>query len=424
VTLDAAAVAGTAAGTDGLVLGALGRDELPQLRELVGLAFGGISTDQEWERDAGILELDRSIAARRDGVLAGHTSAYTLTMTVPSGRTLPVAGVTWVAVSPAHRRRGILTALMVEQLRRLAEHGEPVAALWASESAIYGRFGYGQASRYCDVEVPRPDSQLRPVEGSGALAAAVRVLDDAQRARCADLYTRCVLSRPGMVHREGERARKAYDDLPEWRHGASDLRCLLVTDAAGQDQAYAVYNVNADWRDGRPVNRVNVRELVAATPAAHHRLLATVLDLDLSSHTRLDVPPDDPLFALLHHPRAPRIAVRDQLWVRLVDLPAALSARTYSTDVDVVLDVTDELLPRNAGRWRLRGGSDGGQVTTTSASADLALDVRELGAAYLGEPSLAAAGRAGLVAELRPGALDATSRAFVHDPRPYVTFVF
>jgi predicted acetyltransferase len=314
--------------------------------------------------------------------------------------------------------------MMVAQLRGLADSGEAVAALWASEPAIYGRFGYGRASRYCDADVPRSGNALRPVPGGEGLTVTVRGVDDAQRARCSQLYARLVPSRPGMVFREGGRADEAFQDHPDTRHGASDLRCVLVTDAAGVDQAYAVYAVKTDWSGGTPKHRVQVRELLAATPAAHHRLLTTVLDLDLTGTTSLHLPLDDALFELLVDPRAVRTRISDQLWVRLVDVPGALATRSYAHDVDVVLEVGDTLLPRNAGRWRLRGGPDGAEVVATSDPADLALDVRELGAAYLGEPSLAAAGRAGLVNELRPGALDAASQAFAHDPRPFITFVF
>jgi predicted acetyltransferase len=129
---------------------------------------------------------------------------------------------------------------------------------------------------------------------------------------------------------------------------------------------------------------------------------------------------DDPLLDLLLDPRAPSPITRDGLWVRPVDVGRALAARTYARDIDVVLDVTDGTLPWNVGKWQLSGGPDGATCEPSTRKADLTVDVRELGAVYLGRPSLVRLGRAGLVEEHTAGALAATSEAFSTSRLPFL----
>lgn len=405
-------------------VGPLSTDDLPKLRSLMSLAFGDHLGDDAWERDASLLEPGRSLAVRDGNRLVGHASAYTFTMSVPSGRTMPVAGVTWVGVSPSHRRRGVARTLMHDQLAELASSGEAVAALWASEPSIYGRFGYGLASRSYSVKLPRAFNQTRPVPGSELLLVEVAALDDELRERCAAVYANGVLDRPGAVYRGEAMSAAAFSDLPDERHGASDLRCVLCHDGEGNDVGYAVFAIKLEWHDTGAASEVHVREFVALTPPAHARVMGCLLNLDLTALIRMQTPLDDPLLTTLLHLRRAEARVGDQLWVRLTDVPRALEQRSYSADIDLVLDVRDHVLPANARRWRLTGGSDGAQCVASDATPDLTLDVRELGAAFLGDQTFMPAGGAGLIEEHTQGALLAAARAFGHEPRPYISFVF
>jgi predicted acetyltransferase len=170
---------------------------------------------------------------------------------------------------------------------------------------------------------------------------------------------------------------------------------------------------------------VQVRELVARDPAAAHALWSRLLDLDLMSTVELgDRPLDDPLLSMLADPRSAKPVVVDGIWVRLVDLPTALAARRYSGDVDVVLEVTDALCPWNAGRWRVTGGPDGAACERTADDADLRLDVRELGAAYLGSETLSHLAAAGLLTAADGDALLRASAAFSWPVKAYTPWQF
>jgi len=184
--------------------------------------------------------------------------------------------------------------------------------------------------------------------------------------------------------------------------------------------------VKENWSEGMPGNIAKVRNLVGLTPEADAALWRYCLDLDLVGIVRLlDRPVDEPARWRLADPRRLRTThVGDQLWVRLLDLPAALRARRYATEGELVLEVTDALRPRNQGRFRLEGGPDGAACEPTGAEPDLALDVADLGAVYLGGPRLAVLARAGRVAELAPGALSRADRMFASDPAPLCTTHF
>jgi predicted acetyltransferase len=164
-----------------------------------------------------------------------------------------------------------------------------------------------------------------------------------------------------------------------------------------------------------------VRELVAATPEARAVLWAFLLDQDLTRTVTWELAPvDEPLWLMVTDPRAVRRKLGDGLWVRLVDVAAALAAREYATDPEVVLEVTDAFCPWNEGRYQLAGGA----CQPTDAEPDLALDVTALGAAYLGGPTLHELAAAGRVRELRPGELARASSAFRGEVAPWCPEVF
>jgi predicted acetyltransferase len=399
-------------------------DDLPDLRRLDDLAFGVTTPDPRWDAATAGLERDRQTAAVVDGDLAGHAAVFSHELTVPGGLA-PAAGVTWVMVSPLHRRRGVLSALMEHQLADLHEDGEAVATLWASEAAIYPRFGYGQASRRMSMTVPRAHAALTPSLEVQA-RPRLRVGEvPSMRAACERVYDDLRPQRPGMVSRSpGAWLESSYDD-PAGRDGGSELRCVLVEGETGGPTGYAWYRTTPSWDTGSPEGQVDVQEIVAGSPATTRALVGFLLDIDLMSRTTLwNLPVDHPLPLMLRDPRRARQAIADALWVRLVRLDDALSARRYAAEVDVVLEVTDRRCPQNAGRWRLAAGRTGAAVSRTASPPDLTMDVATLGSAYLGDATLVPAYGAGLVVEHTAGSLQALHRAMLGEVAPWCSYVF
>ena len=319
---------------------------------------------------------------------------------------------------------------MRARLEGLREGGEAIAGLWASEARIYGRFGYGPATRVAQLEVRTERASLlprarrrrarrRPAAPGGRAAPGRRrgdlraVYDDADRGQ------------PGLLDRGEPRWDRLLADREGDRDGAKPLRVVVVRDDAGAPQGYAVYAVRvADDgidQDGEAL----VREVLAATPGARVAVWEQLLGLDLVRRLRwADGPADVGVGLLLADPRAARAQLGDGLWVRLVDVDRALAGRRYAAEVDVVLDVDDPGLPANAGRHRLAGGPSGATCAPTTDAPDLRLGTDTLAAAFLGGPSLRALADAGRVQELTPGAVDAATAAFRSPREPWCADVF
>jgi predicted acetyltransferase len=416
----------------------IGEDELDSFMTVDEHAFYGSPPS---ESDRRILldrfEFDRSLAAFDEGTPVGITMCFSFQLSVPGQEVLPAAGVTFVAVLPTHRRRGVLNSLMRRQLADVRDRGEPLAVLWASESVIYGRYGYGRASWYLSFTLRRGEgalsrTALAGLAGTGAGEAGLRLRlaePEAALPELAKVYDAVLPTRPGFFARNDAWWRRVIHDPPDDRHGASPLRCLLAEDASGP-RGYALYSGVDNWTEFLPENVLTVRELMAADHAASAALSADLLSRDLTSEFRIGRRPvDDPLLFQLADPRRTRPHLSDALWVRIVDVPRALAGRRYAIPVDVVLQVRDEMLPANAGRWRLTttaeapGGGLAASCVPADSAADVALDVTELGAAYLGGTRLGALAGAGLV-EGQPGAVRQLSAALTWDPAPWCPLVF
>jgi predicted acetyltransferase len=391
------------------------------------------SLDEVIEQERGIFEFDRSLAAFDGDTIVGTTAAYSFQLTVPGGIT-GAGGVTFVAVRPSHRRRGILSAMMRHQLADIAARGEAVAALFASESGIYGRYGYGCASGQLTLTIRRGEGTLSPAAGGGAGAGhgpvQLRAAPPAElRTELAKVYDAAVPHRPGMMARD-ERWWQATLADPEFgRRSMSPQKCLLAGDDSGP-RGYALYRTKPDWDDDDlPFHSLSVRELIASDAAATAALWTDLITRDLIGEVvARHRPVDDPLLDMLADRRRARPYLSDGLWVRLTDIGAALRQRRYSCAADVVIEVSDELLPANAGRWRLRcpGPGDGGTPSCerTTAAAGIALPVAALGAGYLGGTRLGALAAAGLVTERKDGALARLSAAMYADPAPWCPSMF
>jgi len=406
----------------GIVVAGCTDADWPLVQRIDETAFGYTGDADEDATDLALLELDRSLLAWCDGEAVGHTTAYTLEMSVPGGQ-VPVAGVTWVSVLATHRRRGVLTELMRRQTVDIHDRGEPVAALYASEPAIYGRFGFGLASRRLSLSVEHGYQQLH---GPTDPALTSRFVTPSQaRADIEHVYAATRAVRAGMPARPQPWWERTVNDPKGRREGASELRAVVVSDQAGRARAYALFASRSDWADGTVRGEIRVREHGYLDVAAAHALWQLLLNVDLVGKvTHPNVAVDDVLLQLLDNPRRARPLLSDSVYTRLVDLPAALAARTYDVEFHGVVDVADDLAPWNAGRWELALTPDGGQCRRTDKDPDLAVDVRCLGAGYLGATSLVTLAAAGQVEQATPGSVAALSRALAHEPVAHCPFVF
>ncbi|NEB80559.1 GNAT family N-acetyltransferase [Streptomyces sp. SID14478] len=370
---------------------------------------------QDWREGAlrnarDTIDPARTLAAYDGPDIVGGVSVYGRTLTVPGGFT-PVAGITLVAVLPTHRRRGILTTMMRRRLTELHDSGgEPVAALNAAEATIYGRFGYAVASHLSQLHGNTRDMAMRPEVDRGE--GELRLLDaDRARPLMEKVHDAARRESTGWVDRTEKYWNARLYDAEHVRDGATALRYVVHTEPGGEVTGYALYRTKA--RTARIV------ELAATTRPSYAALWRFFIDLDAHDHVTYDAALDEALPHLLLDPRAVHTTVTDNLWVRLVDVDRALTARRYATELDVVLEVEDAFCPWNAGRHRLR--TDGGAVLCerTRDRADLRLSTAELGAVYLGGPTLTALAAASRVQELRPGALAAASLAFRGAREPF-----
>jgi predicted acetyltransferase len=407
-----------------LELRPIDRTELPGFYRSLSEVFLEDPLDEDREALGTVLEPERTLAALDDGQIVGTAGIYTRDLTVPGGPR-PAAGVTVVSVQPTHRRRGLLTGMMRRQLTGLhEEQQEPIAVLWASEGGIYRRFGYGVAARQLAWAGPKDKLRVRP---GVPLGTGRVVLAAPERARPHEeaVYEALRPSTVGFLSRPGAWPDRIAADPERHRNGASAKRHALHTEQDGSVTGYAVYRTRQAGAPGRNDSAVEVGDVLATTPEAYAALWAFLAGIDLTPRlARNRAPLDDPLQHIIADVRALEMSMYDSLWVRLADVGRALAGRAYSAPVDVVLDVRDEFCPWNAGRWRLSADASGAVCERTSDPAELALSATELGAAYLGGPTLAALAAAGLASELRPGALAAVSRAFAGDRMPWCPEVF
>ncbi|MBW5250370.1 GNAT family N-acetyltransferase [Streptomyces poriferorum] len=385
------------------------------------LAFGGSQEPAEQrEQYRSVTEYERSIGIWDGDDVVATTGAFTFRLAVPGGALVPAAGVTMVSVASTHRRRGLLTSMMRRQLDDVRALGEPIAVLTASEPEIYGRFGYGAATRQMSLAIDTDRVRLSVPEGTDEVRLRYARKDEAVDA-CESVYARLVPGRPGTPAHGPGWERKSLIDPESSRAGGSALQCLLA-ERDGELVGYTNYHIKPDWDNAGPKGRIVVSDLAALDPAAYAALWRFLFAIDLTSTIEArNRPTDDAVLHLVSDVRRCDIRQRDSLHLRLVDVGAALEARTYRGPLDLVFEVEDAFCPWNAGRWRLTADAKGGaSCKRTEDAADLALSVRELGTAYLGGESLGSLALAGRVRELRAGAVAEASSAFVSDVAPWL----
>ncbi|MCH7593805.1 MAG: GNAT family N-acetyltransferase [Chloroflexi bacterium] len=365
-----------------------------------------------------IFEPERSIVAFDGDLMVGTSSSITLEISVPGANTLPMGGITEVTVSPTHRRRGILTGMMRRQIDAHHERGVPLVALWASESLIYGRFGYGPAVTHEHREI---DLRHTSFAHSPDIRGQVNFIDkkDAQDL-FAPMHQRVCKEYPGMIQRNDLGWEAAISD-PEGMRNKSPELFYAYYETNGVPTGYVMYRIRHNVTAGDANNKVEVHELVATDDEATAALWRFCFDIDLASTISVGhgAPIDDGLVWMLTDPRRLKRSSYDGLWLRLIDVPAALSARAYSEDGSLVIRVEDSFCDWNDGTWRIDGGGEGSDCVATSDRPDISLSAADLAAIYMGGSKPSELARAGRVVESVSGALDRADRMFAVARQPW-----
>ena len=394
-------------------------DELIEAGNIFRTAMIGFPPLNERQRGVigKLLEPGRTLGVFVEGKLAATADSTTSTMTLPGGARVGHAAVTHVGVLPSYTRRGIATALLQHQLRDIADRGEVLASLRASEATIYERFGYSVASSTATVEVRTAQAALRPGVAAGG---PVRLVEPGQEW---DVLPRIYAAhrgvRPGSIDRD-----------PHWwlnqqlrAEGTVGARFVAVHGPAGEETGFVRYHpVGTDTWFTSDQRTVVVDDLFAPSEQAYVGLLRFLLDLDLVDRLVFtQAPVDSPLPWLLRDRRAARVTgVHDETWLRVVDVAQALSRRTYAGTRSVTVQIEDPLLSHNCATFAI--SADG--VQTTSNPAQLVADIAGLGAALLGGTSWRDLASAGLVAVHDPMALAAADELFAVPQAPYAGFIF
>jgi len=396
-------------------------DELLEFFRAVQTGFGRTVLDENDEYPAHLLTTDRTFAVRDGDTIVGTASSYAFDVTVPGGAGVPMTAVSMVTVHPTHRRRGVLRHMMDAQLDDVAQRGEPLAGLTASEASIYERFGYGTATFTTTWELESEYARLHHAHArEGGRVRLVGAEDAAAAAH--DVYSRIAPSRVGELARPegwwphlfapGSRGPRFFTAVHEGTDGAPD--------------AFARYRLDDQWPDGVASSTLRVIEIQAVDGEAEAAMWTYLFGIDLvGTVTAGERPVDDPLRWRLPDPRRLRVRqLRDHLWVRVVDVAVALAARTYGADDALVLELVDGFRPDNSGCWLVDGGPQGASCTRTDQPADLTLSAADLGAIYLGGVPASTLAAAGRVHELTAGAVARADRFFLVHPSPWCTTHF
>ena len=395
----------------------VGPDELGVAFGPIWHYFGRAVEEGDAERMGRILQPARVHAAFDEDKIVGGAGAYALELTVPGGGVVPTAGVMAVGVLPTHRRRGVLTALMQQQLEAAHERGEPLGLLYASEGAIYGRFGFGLATLMGAIRLDRAHAGL--VDGDESVGRTRLVERDEALELFPQVYDRVRERTPGMFKRTPDWWEVRRLAAPRWFPGGEVFSVVLELD--GHPEAYAIYRVGFAVEDGATASTLTITEAIGATPAAEREIWRFLISIDWYKTLEAEFQPlEHPLFLQLAEPRRLRFTLNEGLWTRVIDVEAALAARSFAGEGEIVLEVTDALCAWNAGRWRVSAAG----VDRTDAEPDVRLGIRELGSVYLGGFTFAQLARAVRIEELRDGAVARADELFRTDPPPWCPELF
>jgi predicted acetyltransferase len=391
--------------------------------KVVDIAFGSDPNPADDEFLEPFFSTCEVIGAYDGERMVGGGALWHTTLTVPGGGAVATSAVTAVGVLPTHRRRGALTAMMRRQLSDIHEAGDPLAALWASEGAIYGRFGYGMATVNAVVEAERARIAFRH---AAPTVGAVRFVEvDEARDLLPKLFERSRGSRAGSFARPPQFwSAEIFHDPPHRRRGGGPL-LYVVHDTGAIDDGYAIYRITQEWDARGPKSALQAYEVAGSSPAVIGELWRYLFGVDLVGTVRARPQPvDSPLLWMVTEPRRLGMSIGDGMWLRIVDAPRALEARGYAAEDALVIELRDEVCDWNAGRWSLETGRDGARVQRTERDADVAMTAADLAAVYLGGSSFA-----GLLAasrgEERSAGAAARLDAMLHtDLAPFCPLIF
>ncbi|MEW1825711.1 GNAT family N-acetyltransferase [Streptomyces sp. NPDC088196] len=366
------------------------------------------------------LEMDRCLLAlSTDGRPVGTAATYPFELTLPGETLVPAPGVTAVGVLPSHRRQGVLSAMMRHQLTELRSRGEILSVLLASEATIYGRYGYGPATYTARLTVPRHQADLAVPRARAVAPAPPAVADNGtvevlRRAECGEIleevYDRYRRAQPGALSRPHRWWALRAGQPPI---SPAPRYIALHRDADGVPDGYASYSIG----EGKTLT---VDETIATDDAVFTALARFALGHDLVSQVVFKhVPPQHPLRRQLADFRAGEVSGdTDWLWVRLLDVPRALTARGWFTDGEIVLAVDDPFLDDH-GRYLLTVRDGKADCVPTGRQPDLSLDVCDLGSVYLGGTAPSTLVRAGHIRAHHPGAAALADALFRTDRSPH-----
>ena len=398
------------------------KDEIERFREQVERGFGDdlAEEDRDSEQFLALLPLDLTVAAYDGDEMVGTLAAFEFDVTVPGGATVAMTGTTVVTVQPTHRRQAVLSAMMQDHLDAVARRGDALAGLWASETGIYGRFGFGHATSRDEVEAPT----LAVTIGT-AIEGTVRLIDpDSVVEVFPPIYDAARRKRSGMLSRSQDWwSHSVVHDPPHRRDGMSAKR-FAVYQADGSTEGYAIYVQKSDWSGEVPLGQGRVIEAISTTDRAHTGLWQYLAGIDLFPRIRWwNLPVDDPLWWKLAEPRRLVRKRGDALWMRIMDVPSALEARSYETDGSIRISVEDPFRPDISGVYELAVSDGVGKCVAVDGNADVSLGVDALGAFYLGGSNAVSMAAAAKI----DGAADRVSllhRLFRTDVAPWCEEVF
>lgn len=360
----------------------LSEAERPEFQRSIVRAFGSdYEPDPELDvRFAASFPTRTSIAAFDADQMVGTFSSFDFDLRVPGG-SVAMAATTVVSVLPTHRRRGLLSRMMNLHLQQAIDRGQPLAGLWATEYGIYSRFGYGPASEWREVGFDARKTSIAPEPG----VALKLVETDEARTIVPAIFDAATIDRPGTYARpDWYWEHRVFMDHKEFREGQSKQRWVIAS-LDGQPVGYLRYRTKLNWENVGPEGKISVIEMVTDNDVARRALWHYVSTVDLFPHvTYWNAPSDDVLPWILSDPRQLSHLISEALWVRILDVPAALEARSYRADGSIVLAVEDRFLPDRSASYRMTVKNGTAQVEPTSDAPEVSLTVEHLGTLYLG----------------------------------------
>jgi predicted acetyltransferase len=406
--------------TSDITVRTIAEAEFDKFQNAINRGFGG---DPPSKADAypiaKVLEPARSFAAFDGDSIVGTCAAFSLDLTVPGG-VLPMGGTTMVTVHPTHRRRGLLRRMMQAHLDEVRSHGDPIAGLWCSESSIYQQFGYGLAVEHYEMDADAdrihfigaaPSQDIRAIEFEEARKILPEIFDAVRS------------TRPGMFSRSaGWWEAEVFRDVESEREGRTAKR-IVISQGDGGVEGYAIYRQRPKWPEF-PENEIYLTELFAKTASARLALWRFMMNIDLHPKVQFwNMPIDDELFWCVSEPRRLRRRINDSLWIRVLDIPRALSSRAYADTGTCVLGIRDPFLPENDGSYRLTVNSAGAECRATSEEPAIRCDINAVGSLFLGGNRATTLSRAGLITG-DPDSIRKLERMFAWSPLPWCPEIF